>query len=296
MTTSQNTRLDKPIRTSACLIIGDEVLNGKTVDTNSSYFAKFCFDLGVEMKRVEVIADDEGEIIEAVRRMSTNYDFVVTSGGIGPTHDDITYSSIAKAFDLPLTLHDGTWARMCKLSKSSKTNPPFDWETPSPMLTAKQRMALLPTGPNVQNVYISPDLWVPICIVGNVHILPGIPRIFEQLLQGLRPRLNVDSQNKQTRVIISTPMKESEIAGFLTNLQEKVKERGVKVGSYPRWGKIRNTVTLTGADKDYIESLVDEVEKGVRGLRVSVEGEDDAQEKPEEVTGVQATTKDGVKT
>ncbi|CUS10654.1 unnamed protein product [Tuber aestivum] len=295
MTTPQNTRFDKPIRTSACLIIGDEVLNGKTVDTNSGCFAKFCFDLGVEMKRVEVIADDEGEIVEAVRRMSKNYDFVVTSGGIGPTHDDITYPSIAKAFNLPLTLHNETWTRMRKLSKSSKTNPPFDWETPSPMLTAKQRMALLPTGPGVRNVYTSPDLWVPICIVDNVHILPGIPRVFRQFLDGLRPFLNVDSHNKQTRILISTPMKESQIAGFLTELQEKVQQRGVKVGSYPRWGKQRNTVTLTGPDEEYIEGLVDEVEKGVGGLRVSREGEDDEQGEPEGTEEVKTTAKDEVK-
>merc|ERR1712093_457808 len=88
------------------LIIGDEVLGGKTVDTNSAYMAKFCFQLGMALKRIEVIADDEDEIVEAVKRMSTNYDFVVTSGGIGPTHDDITYQSIAKAFSLPLILHD----------------------------------------------------------------------------------------------------------------------------------------------------------------------------------------------
>jgi len=73
------------INTAACLIIGDEVLGGKTTDTNSAYMAKFCFSLGMALKRVEVIADDEDEIIEATRRMSEKYDFVVTSGGIGPT-------------------------------------------------------------------------------------------------------------------------------------------------------------------------------------------------------------------
>jgi molybdopterin-biosynthesis enzyme MoeA-like protein len=73
------------INTAACLIIGDEVLGGKTVDTNSAYFAKFCFSLGINLRRIEVIADDEGEIVEAVQRMSKNYDMVVTSGGIGPT-------------------------------------------------------------------------------------------------------------------------------------------------------------------------------------------------------------------
>jgi len=73
------------IHTAGCIIIGDEVLGGKTVDTNSAYFAKFCFSLGIALKRIEVIADDEDEIIEAARRMSKNYDLVVTSGGIGPT-------------------------------------------------------------------------------------------------------------------------------------------------------------------------------------------------------------------
>jgi len=73
------------IHTAGCIIIGDEVLGGKTNDTNSNYLAKFCFSLGINLKRIEVIADDEEEIVETARRMSRNYDFVVTSGGIGPT-------------------------------------------------------------------------------------------------------------------------------------------------------------------------------------------------------------------
>lgn len=80
-----NERNRRMLHTAGCLIIGDEVLGGKTVDTNSAYYAKFCFNLGLNLKRIEVIGDDEGEIIEAVRRMSENYDMVVTSGGIGPT-------------------------------------------------------------------------------------------------------------------------------------------------------------------------------------------------------------------
>ncbi|KAG9074489.1 hypothetical protein FS749_013949, partial [Ceratobasidium sp. UAMH 11750] len=98
----------KTIKTAACLVIGDEILNGKTHDSNSNYFAKFCFERGVALKRIEVIADIEEEIVEASRRMVQRYDFVVTSGGIGPTHDDITYSSLATAFNLPLALHRPT--------------------------------------------------------------------------------------------------------------------------------------------------------------------------------------------
>ncbi|PSR76937.1 hypothetical protein PHLCEN_2v8133 [Hermanssonia centrifuga] len=75
------------IKTAAALIIGDEILNGKTLDRNSNYFARYCFERGVDLKRIEVIADDEDEIVEASRKMVKNYDFVITSGGIGPTHD-----------------------------------------------------------------------------------------------------------------------------------------------------------------------------------------------------------------
>ena len=83
---SADQRNKKTVHTAGCIIIGDEVLGGKTVDTNSAYMAKFCFKTGINLKRIEVIGDDEGEIMQTVRKMSDNYDFVVTSGGIGPTY------------------------------------------------------------------------------------------------------------------------------------------------------------------------------------------------------------------
>lgn len=97
---------DSYVHTAACLIIGDEVLNGKTKDSNSNFLAKMCFDFGIELKRIEVIADDEDEIVEAARRMTEKYDMVITSGGIGPTHDasranylqirEVTYTSLIR--------------------------------------------------------------------------------------------------------------------------------------------------------------------------------------------------------
>ncbi|KAI5795666.1 3'-phosphoadenosine 5'-phosphosulfate sulfotransferase [Geopyxis carbonaria] len=287
MTSSITDPFKRPIRTAACLIIGDEVLNGKTVDTNSAYFAKYCFSLGIDLKRIEVIADDESEIIEAARRMSANYDFIVTSGGIGPTHDDITYPSLAKAFSSPLALHDETATRMRRLAKRRPGQiADFDWDTPSVALTARLRMAQLPTGPSCRVLYVADDMWVPIAVVNhNVHILPGVPSIFTQLLDGLRPLLEkdgrLDSGRKSVRVLISTPLPESEVAGFLTALQEKVTERGVKVGSYPRWGKGRNTITLVGSDGEFIESLVKEVEEGCQGTRVENEADCDEEEEKE---------------
>jgi molybdopterin-biosynthesis enzyme MoeA-like protein len=142
-----------------------------------------------------------------------------------------------------------------------------------------------------QALFVCENLWVPIAVVnGNVHVLPGVPRLFEQLLDGLRPRLEprLADQNAKyghqsgsggggiCRVLISTPLPESAVASYLTELAKRVGDRGVKVGSYPRWGKSRNTVTLVGRDAQLIESLVSEVEKAVEGRRVVIEGEDDS--------------------
>lgn len=276
-------RNSRMIHTAACLIIGDEVLGGKTVDTNSAFMAKWCFSLGISLKRVEVIEDDESEIVEAVRRMSDRYDFVVTSGGIGPTHDDITYQSIAKAFGLPLKLHEKALEKM-KLSKPHPSQPGFSYDTASPALKAKMRMVELPTDESrdlsKQVIFPREDLWVPVAVVNsNIHILPGVPTLFVKLLDGLKPHVLprlVDPEGKgSTRVLISTPMAESEIAAYLTELAARVEPRGIKVGSYPRWGKSRNTVTLVGKDEKFLERLVAEVEENVRGLRVTTEGEDD---------------------
>ncbi|KAI3318695.1 molybdopterin binding domain-containing protein [Xylariaceae sp. AK1471] len=277
----------RTIHTAACLIIGDEVLGGKTVDTNSAYMARWCFTLGMNLKRIETIEDDEGEIIEAVRRMSDKYDFVVTSGGIGPTHDDITYQSIAKAFGLSLKLHTEAYERMKTLSKPHKSQPNFSWDVDSPAKTARLRMVKIPIDESrdldKQVLFPRDELWVPVSVVnGNIHILPGVPRLFESLLEGLKPfivdRL-VDPWGKGIcRVIISTPLPESEVAAYLTELAAKVAPKGVKVGSYPRWGKKNNSVTLVGRDREYLESLVPEVLANVDGKRIDVEGEDDEPE------------------
>jgi molybdopterin-biosynthesis enzyme MoeA-like protein len=246
--------------------------------------AKFCFSLNIQLKRVEVIADDENEIIEACRRMSKNYDFVVTSGGIGPTHDDITYSSIAKAYNLNLKLHDSTMEKMRRLSRPHRSQPNFDWDKPSPALTAKMRMAQLPwdesKSEDEQVIFVNPELWVPISLVnGNIHILPGVPRLFEALLTGLKPLLLpriTDPEGKGTyRILFSTPLAESSVAPYLTELAAKVEPKGVKVGSYPRWGKRKNVVTLVGTEREYMDTLIPEVERGVEGKRIQVEGEDD---------------------
>ncbi|KAM0247747.1 hypothetical protein ACHAQJ_009733 [Trichoderma viride] len=261
---------NRTIKTAACLIIGDEVLGGKN------------------LKRIEVIEDDESEIVEAVSRMSNRYDFIVTSGGIGPTHDDITYQSIAKAFGLPLKLHQEAFEKMKKLSKPNPKQPNFDWDVDSPARKARLRMVELPTdesrGLSEQAIFPQEDLWVPVAVVNqNVHILPGVPLLFQKLLDGLKPHVLprlVDPEGKGIhRIMISTPLPESSVAEYLTQLAAKVEPHGVKVGSYPRWGRKRNTVTLVGRDQAYLETLVAEAEEAVQGKRVSREDELDDTEK-----------------
>lgn len=181
-------------------------------------------------------------------------------------------------------MHEEAYERMKRISKPHPSQPTFSWDEESPAKTAKLRMVLLPTDEqrdlSSQAVFPVDDLWVPVaCVNGNVHILPGIPRLFERLLDGLKPHLAprlADPEGKGTvRVLISTPLSESAVAPYLTELAERVEARGVKVGSYPRWGKKRNTVTLVGRDVEFVEGLVDEVVKNVEGRRVAVEGEDD---------------------
>ena len=173
---------------------------------------------------------------------------------------------------------------MKKLSKPHPSQPNFSWDVPSPALTAKLRMIELPTDESrdekSQVLFVDEQLWVPISVVnGNVHILPGVPRLFMQLLDGLKPILMArlsDPEGKGIyRLLFSTPMAESAVAPYLTELAARVEPKGIKVGSYPRWGKGRNTVTLVGRDKEYMDSLIPEVEQNVDGVKVMAEDEAD---------------------
>ncbi len=133
---------------------------------------------------------------------------------------------------------------------------------------------------NSQVLFVDEQLWVPISVVnGNIHILPGVPRLFTQLLDGLKPILMArlpDPEGKGIyRLLFSTPMAESAVAPYLTELAAKVDSKGIKVGSYPRWGKGRNTVTLVGRDKEFMDSLIPEIEKNVDGIKVMAEDEAD---------------------
>lgn len=170
------------------------------------------------------------------------------------SHDDITYDSIAKAFGLKLKLHQEAYERMKKISRPHKAQQDFSWDVDSPALRARLRMVQLPTDEsrdlNMQVIFPAEELWVPVSVVnGNIHILPGVPRLFEKLLDGMKPHLlpRLEDPDKGiSRILISTPLPESAVAPYLTELAAMVEPKGIKVGSYPRWGKSNNTVTLVG--------------------------------------------------
>ncbi|KAJ7188393.1 MoaB/Mog domain-containing protein [Mycena filopes] len=236
----------KYIRTAAALIIGqapDEILNGKTHDMNSNFFSKYCFEHGIDLKRIEVIPDDEDQIIEASRRMVKNYDFVVTSGGIGPTHD-ITYASLAKAFSQSLAHHPETLARMGQMIKHRSW---ISAQTPQ-QRAATERMALFPERGEI--LFVAEDIWVPVVrLEGKLCIFPGIPSLFEKMLTALTPLLPLPPLSERPlRIQVFTERPEGMIAPYLTKLQSRMRPHGIQVGSYPVLGQ-GVFVSLIGRDR-----------------------------------------------
>ncbi|KAJ7262296.1 MoaB/Mog domain-containing protein [Mycena haematopus] len=244
------------IRTAACLIIGqsshnsnplltfrDEILNGKTHDMNSHYFAMYCFEQGIDLKRIEVIADDEDQIIEASRRMVNDYDFVVTSGGIGPTHD-ITYASLARAFSQSLTHNSETLTRMNRMIRHRTW---MATQTPQ-QRAATERMALFPNRAEV--LFVAEDIWVPVVrLEGKLCIFPGIPSLFQKMLTALTPLLPLPPRTERPlRIQVFTERPESMIAPYLTKLQSRLRPHGIQVGSYPVLGQ-GVFVSLIGRDR-----------------------------------------------
>jgi len=192
------------------------------------------------------------------RRMVEKYDFVITSGGIGPTHDDITYASLAKAFDQPLKHDPETLSRMTTFSKNRK-----DLQNQSDeQKTALERMALFPSKAEI--LFVGEELWVPVCrLEGKLCIFPGVPSLFQRMLEGLTPYLPLPD-SRPFRHLVHTSLPESSIAPYLTSLHKRLKSDGIRVGSYP---KLRQgvTVSLIGDDETKIREIGEEVARELQG-------------------------------
>lgn len=234
-------------------LCSDEILSGKTLDTNTQTLAQHLFARGAVLARTETVADDVATIAESARRLSAAHDLVFCSGGIGPTHDDRTYEAVAAAFGLKQQLHEPTLAAMKKLSKS-------------PINEARKRMVMLPAPAEVVPV---PGLWVPVVVAGgNVYVLPGIPSLFKRMLQAI-PEERFGEVPRQARAILYTQWREGDIANNLNQCVEAFP--GVQFGSYPATTDEAKRVYMTKLTIEGDEE--GEVAEAAKRLAGDVEGE-----------------------
>src|SRR3977135_883775 len=167
--TTANSSTPHEVVTAAVLVIGDEILSGRTKDKNIGYIAEYLTAIGIDLSEVRVVADDEPAIVEAVNVLRTRYDYVFTTGGIGPTHDDITAERVAKAFGVAIN-HD---PRAVKILTERLA------QTGSEMNEARMRMTRIPEGAELvhNKVSAAPGFWL-----GNVIVMAGVPSIIASLL------------------------------------------------------------------------------------------------------------------
>jgi molybdenum cofactor synthesis domain-containing protein len=218
---------------AALLVIGNEILSGKVVDTNSPFLAVELRALGVDLERILTIPDEVELIAAEVSQMSAEHDYVFTSGGIGPTHDDLTMEAIALAFDRKLEVNQSMIGRMERAQGS-------------PANESQRKMALIPVDAQVID---AGDLWFPVVIVENVHIFPGIPKLLQKKFHSIRDRFRgVPFQLRR----IYVKLFESDIAEHLNALLVEFPE--LMLGSYPKIGEpeYRVLLTLESRDGDYL--------------------------------------------
>jgi len=200
--------------TSAILIIGNEILSGRTVDKNTSFIAKWLGELGISVEEVRVIPDKEQVIIDSLNELRKKYQYVFTTGGIGPTHDDITSESVAKAFGKKYDYNKEAYAILEKYYAKSDFNE------------GRKKMARMPEGATL--IY-NDNGSAPAFSVENVFVLPGIPSYVEAMIPQLKKVLV--SGKKIISVTCDAKVRESSIAVDLENIQNKYPD--IDIGSYP---------------------------------------------------------------
>tara|TARA_B100000287_G_scaffold424306_1_gene468742 strand:- start:248 stop:1000 length:753 start_codon:yes stop_codon:yes gene_type:complete len=243
--------------TAGIVIIGNEVLSGRTKDINTSTLAKWLNSLGIEVKEVRVIPDIESTIIETVNSLRKKFNYIFTTGGIGPTHDDITAESISKAFNLEYGFHKKAYSILEKYYKPGEFND------------GRQKMAKMPT---TANLILNPTSGAPGFYVENVFCLPGVPSILQSMIGGLNNVLI--GGDPILNLTISLRTVESEIAKSITEIQNK--NNDVEIGSYPffRAGKLGVSIVLRSPDKKKLDRCNAEIMNFVKskGIEIAEEG------------------------
>ena len=244
----KNTKVNASI-----LIIGNEILSGRTQDTNTSTLANWLNSIGVKVEEVRVIPDVEKTIVETLNTLRTTHDYVFTTGGIGPTHDDITAESVSKAFGLKYEIHKEAYKILEAYYKPGEFNE------------GRQKMVWMPEN---ANLILNPTSGAPGFIVENVFCLPGVPSILKSMLGGLTN--SIVGGKPILSLTISLRTVESEIANSLTKVQND--NLDVEIGSYPFFqaGKLGVSIVIRSEDQLKIDNCNSQILKFVNEKNIEV--------------------------
>ncbi len=219
--------------TAAVLVIGDEILSGRTKDSNSGFIADTLSDLGIDLEEIRVVGDRKDAIIEAVRALSEKYTYVFTTGGIGPTHDDLTADAVAEAFGVALNVDP----RARAILEARYENTDFE------LNAARLRMARIPEGAELIENRIS---GAPGFKLGNVHVMAGVPAVMQAMMDAIIETLPAAAAMLSETV--EAGRGEGDVAALLETLQAD--HPGVRIGSYPYHDGTRFTTRLVLRSRD----------------------------------------------
>jgi molybdenum cofactor synthesis domain-containing protein len=231
--------------TAAILVIGDEILSGRTKDRNIGYIAEYLARLGVDVREARVVPDVEDEIVAALDALRKRYDYVVTTGGIGPTHDDITADAVARAFGVPIGEDPRAMAIM------------MERYVPDDLTPARRRMARMPAGADLVD---NPISRAPGFRIGNVFVLAGVPSVMQAMLDSA-----VKSMKTGAVMLVETieagPLPEGLYGDALAAVATT--HPAVSIGSYPSFkdGRFNNQIVVRGKDADAVAAARKAVEE-----------------------------------
>ena len=245
---SKNTKVN-----AAILIIGNEILSGRTQDTNTSTLATWLNSIGVKVNEVRIIPDQEDIIVETLNLLRKSSNYVFTTGGIGPTHDDITAQSVAKAFGLKYELHKEGY----KILEA--------YYQPGEFNEGRQKMIWMPAN---ADLILNPTSGAPGFSVENVFCLPGVPSIMKSMLGGLKNKIVGGDPILSHTISLKTV--ESEIANSLTKVQKE--NQDVEIGSYPFFhaGKLGVSIVLRSENQSKIDECNSQILKFVNDKKIEV--------------------------
>ena len=238
---------------ASIIIIGNEILSGRTQDVNVVYLSKWLNELGVTVSEVRIIPDIEKVIIKTVNQLRKNCTYIFTTGGIGPTHDDITSKSIAKAFKSPYGYHKEAYKILENYYSPGKFNQ------------GRKKMAKLPIE---ASLIFNPSSAAPGFVIKNVFCLPGVPSILRSMLGGIKDRIVGGKKVLSQTINLSTV--ESEISISLEKVQQKFKK--VDIGSYPffRQGKIGVSIVIRSTEKKQIDQCYRQIISFIKKKKIRI--------------------------